>query len=193
MRYSVFRLAIAAVAVLAGALGAASPAAAEAALQVSQSAGLRDGQTVTVTLTGLPANLTSVAVAQCKSTVTSPMDCNLPGALMGNADANGVWQPNGDKRSIAVLSSIGVTDCMAAAGACAISVTSLSNPAAIIASTPLTFGGPAEQPKPDAAAQSSTVEDDADHTPLIVGGIVAVLVIAVAAGAAVLLRRRGRR
>ncbi|MFD6159838.1 neocarzinostatin apoprotein domain-containing protein [Nocardia sp. NPDC060256] len=176
-----------------GLLGAAPAASAAPALQVSQSTGLTVGQTITVTLTGLPANMPAVAIGQCKPQITGPADCNLPGSMLGAADGAGSWQPNGDKRAITLVADVGGSDCTAAPGACTISVTSLTNATEIIASVPLTFGPAATTPKPAAAASNSadTADSDNNNTFAIVGiGVVAVGLVAAALFVA--LRRRAR-
>lgn len=124
---------------IAGALVAGAPAASAAALGLSQADGVTAGQTITFSLSGLPADLTAVAVGQCKARVSGPADCNLGGSLLGSSDGQGVWQPNGGA-SITLVASVGGVDCTAAAGACIIGVTSLSNPTQILAATPLSFG-----------------------------------------------------
>ncbi|WP_167768715.1 neocarzinostatin apoprotein domain-containing protein [Nocardia sp. CS682] len=174
-----------------GLLGGVPTALAAPALQVSQSTGLAVGQTVTVTLDGLPANMAAVAVGQCKPRIAGPGDCNLTGSMMGAADGQGSWQPTGDKRAITLVGAVGGTDCTAAPGACTISVTSLTNATEIIASVPLTFGPPAETPKPTAADSDSAESDDSDsNTPVMAGiGIAAAVLIA---AAVVLVARRRR-
>ncbi|KAA8889424.1 hypothetical protein F3087_10890 [Nocardia colli] len=176
------------IAVLAG-----TPAAlAVPALQVSQSTGLAAGQTITVTLDGLPANMPAVAVGQCKPQITSPGDCNLPGSMLGTADAQGKWQPTGEKRSIALVADVGGTDCTAAPGACTISVTSLTNATEIIASVPLTFGPAAETPKPTAALNNAAGTDDSDGNTAVVVGVGVGAVVIIAAAVFFAARRRGR-
>ncbi|MGW4247758.1 neocarzinostatin apoprotein domain-containing protein [Nocardia sp. NPDC004722] len=107
-----------------------------ASVDVSQSWGVSAGQTVSVSVSGLTPNLASVAVGQCKAQISGPSDCNLGGSLLGTADAQGNWSGGG----ITLVSSVGGVDCTAAAGACTISVTSLTDPNNILASVPLSFG-----------------------------------------------------
>ncbi|MGV9678712.1 neocarzinostatin apoprotein domain-containing protein [Nocardia sp. NPDC003482] len=117
----------------------AAPAHAYADLSLSASDGVSAGQTIGVSLSGLDANLDSVAVGQCKAQVSGPADCNLAGSLLGKADADGVWQPRGGS-AVTLVGSIGGVDCAAAPGACVIAVTSLTDPGNILTSVPLTFG-----------------------------------------------------
>lgn len=123
----------------AGVLSQCVPASASAALQLSQSSGVRVGQTISVSLAGLPPNLGEVAIGQCRPTVSTTSDCNLPGSLLGSANAQGTWQAGANGRSITLVHTIGGTDCTAAAGACVIGVTSLINPTNMITTAPLTF------------------------------------------------------
>lgn len=133
------RLGILGAAAAATILGAA-PATAAPAMQISQSSGVAAGQVISVSLDGLGADLGSVAVGQCKAQVAGPADCNLPGALLGKADAQGIWRSNGGSSAITLVGSIGGVDCTAASGACIIAVTSLTNPTNILLATPLAFG-----------------------------------------------------
>ncbi|MFI6999239.1 neocarzinostatin apoprotein domain-containing protein [Nocardia sp. NPDC050175] len=173
-------------------IGGTPAALAAPALQVSQSTGLTAGQTITVTLDGLPANMAAVAVGQCKPQITSPGDCNLPGSMLGTADGQGKWQPNGDKRSIALVANVGGTDCTAAPGACTISVTSLTNATEIIASVPLTFGPAAEPSKPAAAPNNAVDADDSDDNTAVVVGLGVAAVVIIAAAVFFVARRRSR-
>ncbi|WP_109526144.1 MULTISPECIES: neocarzinostatin apoprotein domain-containing protein [Nocardia] len=181
------RLRVGAAVLLGAGLLATSPvAAADPALQVESPTGVAVGRSVTVTLDGLPANLPMVAVGQCKPLVKAPTDCNLPTALMGSADAAGVWKSNGGSTSITLAADVGGVDCTSAAGACAIAVTSLTDPTAILAAVPLTFGSPEPAPVTEAAPAA---EDDSDYTMVIVG----VVTVAVLAGLVLLaVRRRAR-
>ncbi|MEU8900323.1 neocarzinostatin apoprotein domain-containing protein [Nocardia sp. NPDC048505] len=176
-------------------LASAPTAAAAPALTLNQNTGLAAGQQVTVTLDGLDAGMAGVAVGQCKPQVITPADCNLPGALMGAADAQGVWQPSSGNRAVTLVAKVGGTDCTAAPGACTISVTSLTNPSQILASAPLTFAAPA--PATTAAAPATTaaqpVDDDDDNSTPMILGIAAVVVVVVVAAALLLRRRRSGR
>ncbi|WP_280504787.1 hypothetical protein [Nocardia farcinica] len=178
--------AVAAMAV--GALALAPAAHAEPTLQLDSST-VTAGEAVQVTLEGLPPNLPMVTIGQCKAQVVAPTDCSLQTALMGTADAAGVWQADEGKDAITLAPEIGGVVCTSAAGACTLAVTSLTNPANIITSVPLDFAAAEEQPPapaPEAAAES----DEADsNAPLIIGAVV-VVVVALAAVAAFLMRRR---
>ncbi|WP_194824423.1 neocarzinostatin apoprotein domain-containing protein [Nocardia sp. XZ_19_231] len=177
-------------AVAVAAIWSATPAAAAPTLQVSQSTGLAAGQTVTVTLDGLPANMPAVAVGQCKPQITGPADCHLAGSMLGAADGQGRWQPNPGKGGIALVATVGTTDCAAAPGACTISVTSLTNATEILASVPLTFGPAAETPVTATDAAEAESEDADSNTTMMVGIAAGVVVIA-AVAVAVVIRRRG--
>ncbi|MGW0247412.1 neocarzinostatin apoprotein domain-containing protein [Nocardia goodfellowii] len=190
MKHNAFRLAVLTAAAT-GLLAAAPTASAAPTLQLDTSTGVAAGQTITVELSGLDANLAGVAVGQCKPQVVAPTDCHLTGSLMGSADAQGVWQPRNGARSLTLVAAVGGTDCTAAPGACAISVTSLTNPSQILASVPLTFAAKtAAQPTPAPVASPAAESDSDDNTGMIVGIAVAVLVAA-AIAAFFLLRRRG--
>ncbi|MEV6773877.1 hypothetical protein AB0N05_35100 [Nocardia sp. NPDC051030] len=157
-------------------------------LQASATSGLTVGQSITVKLDGLPANLASVAVGQCKPQIVAPTDCNLTGSIMGKADENGVWQANTGNSTVVLVGKVGDTDCTSAPGACTLSVTSLTNPSQILASIPLNFG-PAPTPAPAAAPSSSDTDDDSNTAWYIGGGVAAAVVVA--AVALILTRRRG--
>ncbi|WP_067701440.1 neocarzinostatin apoprotein domain-containing protein [Nocardia jejuensis] len=139
MKNIILRAGVLAAAVAGGLLATSGPATAGAFLSLSQTDGVSAGQSVSVSLGGLPADLASVAVGQCKAQVSGPADCNLVGTLMGHADGDGNWQSNGGY-SITLVGSIGGVDCASGPGACTIAVTSLTNPSAIITSAPLSFG-----------------------------------------------------
>ena len=116
------------------ALFGAAPAEA-ATIAVSQSGGVAVGQRVSVSISGLAPNLASVAVGQCKARISGPSDCNLPGSLLGKADAQGNWRAG----SITLVASVGGVNCVASPGACTIAVTSLTDPHNILAAVPLSF------------------------------------------------------
>ena len=158
----------------------------EPTLQLDSKA-VKAGDAVTVSLEGLPPNLPMVTIGQCKAQVVAPTDCSLPTALMGTADAAGVWQANEGKDAITLAAEIGGVDCTSAAGACTLAVTSLTNPANIITSLPLDFAVATEEPV--AAPEAAAEEDDSSNTALIVGAAVVVVVV-LAAGTAVVARRR---
>ncbi|MGV9408906.1 neocarzinostatin apoprotein domain-containing protein [Nocardia sp. NPDC003693] len=182
------RVALLAAATAAALTCGAPTATADPVLQADQSTGVAAGQSITVTLAGLPANLPSVAVGQCKPQIVSPADCNLSGALLGAADATGAWQPNGGKRTLVLAASVGATNCESAPGACTLSVTSLTNPTQILTSIPLTFGG-APAPTTALAAPAATEDsDDGSNLGWILGGAA---VVALAAAFGIALWRRG--
>ncbi|WP_067568523.1 neocarzinostatin apoprotein domain-containing protein [Nocardia acidivorans] len=187
MRSNIFR-GVAGAAALTAALLATSPSAAAApALHPTPAGEVTVGQTVTVALDGLPANLPTVAIGQCKPTITTPADCNLSGSLLGTADAAGVWQPGDRGTVLTIVSKVGDVDCTAAPGACTLAVTSLTNPSAILAAIPLTFA----RPKATATVENTTAASDSDdsNTGTIVI-ISVVIVVLLGIGVAVLLRRR---
>lgn len=159
-------------------------------LGLSESSGLTAGQSVTITLDGLPPNLPMVAVGQCKPQITQPTDCNLSGSRMGKVDEQGVWQPVDGNKTVTLVASIGGVDCGTAPGACTVAVTSLTNPSNILASTPLTFGAK-EAAKPTAVASDSTDSDDSNTGMMIGIGAAAVVVLAVV-GVLVWRRRSAR-
>ncbi|MEC3957750.1 hypothetical protein VMT65_32275 [Nocardia sp. CDC153] len=187
MRRDILR-GVAGAAVAAAALLAAAPAASAApTLHPTPGGAVSVGEVITIALDGLPANLPNVAIGQCKPTVTSPSDCQLDRSLLGNADAQGVWQPGQRGRTIVLTASVGGVDCASAPGACTLAVTSLTNPTNILTSIPLTFGS-ATTTKP--AAQQTDSSDS--HLAVIVTGIVVVVLLA-AALTYLLLRARSRR
>ncbi|GAA2730765.1 LPXTG cell wall anchor domain-containing protein [Actinocorallia aurantiaca] len=159
--------ALGAAAVLVCAPSAASASAAAAKLSLSKSSGLSVGSTINVvSLTGLKANLTQVYVAQCKAKVAGPTDCELGSALQGSADASGTWKST-KGTAIKLVKTINGVDCTSKAGACIIGVTSLTNPGAVIATAPLTFGGGSTTPdngSNDDSDDSSTGSNNDDTT-----------------------------
>lgn len=189
MRFIGIRTGVLVALTLIGLLGGAPAAQAAPALQLSNSTGLTVGQTITVTLDGLPANMAAVAVGQCKPQITGPGDCHLPGSVLGAADGQGHWQSNGGKQEITLVANVGGTDCAAAPGACTISVTSLTNATEILASVALTFGATVEQPTPTVTATNAADSDS--NTGMVIGIVVGVLVIA-AVAVTVVVRRRSR-
>ncbi|MEV0248654.1 neocarzinostatin apoprotein domain-containing protein [Nocardia sp. NPDC050712] len=171
-------------------LALTAPAASAApTLQLNESSGLAPGQAVTISLDGLPPNLTTVAVGQCKPQITLPTDCQLAGSRMGKADDKGKWQALDGNNTLTLVSAIGDVDCTTGPGACVIAVTSLTQPGNLLASTPLAFGAK-EAPKPAAAPAAAEPADEDSNTALFLGIGVAVVVV-IAAGA-LLLRRRAR-
>ncbi|MGH1564962.1 neocarzinostatin apoprotein domain-containing protein [Mumia sp. DW29H23] len=62
-------------------------------LDISQTTGLKDGSSITVSGSGFAPNLKSIAVGQCKEGYKGPADCNTAtGATFVNADANGSFK-----------------------------------------------------------------------------------------------------
>ncbi|MFI6866054.1 neocarzinostatin apoprotein domain-containing protein [Nocardia sp. NPDC050406] len=179
-------------AALVGTLVATAPTAVAApTLTLDESSGLTPGQTVTVALEGLPPNLPTVAVGQCKPQITLPTDCNLGGSIMGKADAQGKWQPNDGKYVVTLAASIGGVDCTSAPGACTIAVTSLTDASNILASVPLSFG-PKQTTTTAAAPDTDTVaEEDEDSGTAIWIAVGAAVVIIAAVVVLLVLRRRG--
>ena len=160
-----FRHAAAAAAAAALACVPATSASAAAQLTLSKSTGFKVGETINVvSLTGLKANLTQVYIAQCKASVTGPTDCELSGALSGNADASGKWKP-AKGTSIKLVKAINGTDCTSKAGACIIGVTSLTNPGAVLARVPMTFGGGSTTPNSNSNNGSNNGSTNDDDTP----------------------------
>ncbi|WP_280504788.1 neocarzinostatin apoprotein domain-containing protein [Nocardia farcinica] len=121
-------------------LAATGTASAGPSLWVSQTSGLSAGRTVSVSLSGISADLGTVAIGQCKSAVSTVGDCNLAGGLLGTADGAGNWVSNKGTSAITLVGSLGGADCAAAPGTCSMVVTSLNNPYNILATVPLTFG-----------------------------------------------------
>lgn len=81
---------LAALAALAVVLVTAPPGFAAPALSISQTDGLTDGQTVTISASGFEPNLSSIAIGQCVEGYVGPADCNtVGGAVFKNADAQG--------------------------------------------------------------------------------------------------------
>ncbi|WP_405495730.1 neocarzinostatin apoprotein domain-containing protein [Nocardia sp. NBC_00511] len=183
---------IAGAAVTAAALLATAPsAAAEPALHPSPAGDVTVGQTITISLDGLPPNLPTVAVGQCKPAVVAPTDCNLSGSLLGTADAQGVWQPGQRGRTIVLTASVGSLDCTAAPGACTLAVTSLTDPSHILTSVPLVFGHPDATKSTQAPAAAAKSSSDNGTVYLIVGAVV--VVVLVVAGVIVMSYRRRTR
>ena len=86
----------------------APPAFAQATLNVSQTEGLSDGQTVTVSGSGFTPNLKSIAIGQCIEGTSSPSECNtVGGASFRDADANG----NIAEFTLVVKEKFGAYDC----------------------------------------------------------------------------------
>jgi hypothetical protein len=173
----------------AGLILAAPVATAAPTLQLNESTGLSAGQSVTITLEGLPPNLTTVAVGQCKPQITVPADCNLTGSRMGKADENGKWQALDGNDTLTLVAAVGGVDCTTGPGACVVAVTSLTQPGNLLASTPLSFG-PEETPKSTAAA--APVESDSEDSDTAMIAAIGIAIVVVLVAAALFLRRRAR-
>ncbi|WP_327146172.1 neocarzinostatin apoprotein domain-containing protein [Nocardia sp. NBC_01327] len=189
MRSNIFRGVAGAAVTAAALLATSAPAGAAPVLHPTPTGDVTVGQSITVALDGLPPNLPTVAIGQCKPQITSPADCNLGGSLLGGADAQGIWKPGARGAVVTLVASVGGIDCTSAPGACTLAVTSLTNPADILASVPLTFTKPgASHENAGATADSSS----SDST--VVGVIIAIVVVVVLSVilAAVVLRRRRR-
>lgn len=177
---------------------AATPAFAAADLEVSQTEGLKDGTSVTISGSGFTPNLQNIAIGQCIEGMKGPSDCNTGGgATFKNADASGNIAPF----TLVVKEKFGAFDCVASQ--CVFGAQPL--PAAVDAATlkantvyhNLTFGEVAAAPAPTTAptpAPNTTEElpktGAGDAVAFALGGGALLLV----AGAGVLLfapRRQG--
>ncbi|AYF77002.1 hypothetical protein D7D52_27940 [Nocardia yunnanensis] len=187
MRRNIFRGVAGAAVTAAALLAFAPPATAAPVLHPTPAGDVTVGEIITVALDGLPANMPTVAIGQCKAQIALPTDCNLSASLLGSADAAGVWKPGERGNTILLTASIGGVDCTTAPGACALAVTSLTNPNAILASVPLTF----TTPKPSKTAAPDSDTHSSHTTAYVVGGSIVIVVLALAL--AVALFRRGRR
>ncbi|WP_157514444.1 hypothetical protein [Nocardia concava] len=184
MRHDILRGVVGAAVTAAALLATAPSAGAAPALHPTPGGEVSVGEVITIALDGLPANLPNVAIGQCKPAIAAASDCQLDRSLLGNADAQGVWQPGQRGRTIVLTASVGGVDCTSAPGACTLAVTSLTNPTAILTSVPLTFGtAPTAKP----AAQQSDSRDS--HVGEIIAGVVVVILLA-AALTYLLLRQR---
>lgn len=147
--------------VLLGVMGAA-PSFAAPALEVSDTTGLKTGQSITVSGEGFAPNLKGIAVGQCRVGFVGPSDCNLAGgATFRNADASGSI----GTITLKVSESFGQIDCTKEQ--CVIAAQPLpttSGPEEVAANTvtvPVSFGDAApptpaapEAPAPPAASSS---------------------------------------
>jgi hypothetical protein len=89
-----FRLGAASVGAVAAAgaavLAFAAPAAAAASITVSPSSGLKDGQTVSVSISGFAPNASNINIVECLTSGTGASDCDVnDGKLFQKTDANG--------------------------------------------------------------------------------------------------------
>ena len=91
----------------AGLIMLAAPAAAAPGLSVTPSTGLSDGQSVSVSGTGFAANATNINVVQCQSGSTSANSCNIAGGqFFQHTNASGAFTV-----SITVKASFGSVNC----------------------------------------------------------------------------------
>ncbi len=148
----------------------APPGFAAPTLNVSQLTGLTDGQKLTVSGGGFKANLSSIAIGQCRAGYTGPADCNTAtGATFRTADANG----SVGSFTIIVKEKFGTTDCTKVQ--CVIAAAPLPN--AVDAATvkanevihDISFGAVAEEtpttPAPEATAPVATAPESGDTLP----------------------------
>ncbi|MFG2090066.1 neocarzinostatin apoprotein domain-containing protein [Spirillospora sp. NPDC048824] len=138
-----------AIAAIAGAcvLALAQPALAAPKIGVSETTGLKAGQTVTVTVTGLTPGETFVTLGLCEPDPKLPSDCasqDSGGAVQGTSNGAGEFlTKDGSKEAkIKLAAKAGDATCASKAGACVIAVTALgANMDANTAQVPLTFTG----------------------------------------------------
>ena len=91
----------------AGLIMLAAPAAAAPGLSVTPSSGLSDGQSVSVYGTGFAANATNINVVQCQSGSTGPNSCNIAGGqFFQHTNGSGAFTV-----SITVKASFGSVNC----------------------------------------------------------------------------------
>lgn len=87
---------------------AAPPAFASAQLDISQTSGLKDGQSVTISGSGFKPGLANIAIGQCIEGMKGPADCNTGGgATFVSADSSG----NIPTKTIVVAQTFGGFDC----------------------------------------------------------------------------------
>lgn len=202
-RTSKLSRALAVVAALVVVLVTAPPSFAAPTLDISQTQGLSDGQTVTVSASGFAPNLKSIAIGQCISGYVGPADCNtVGGAVFKNADAQG----NVAAFQIKVSEVFGGHDCTKIQ--CVIAGSPLptnADEATIEANTyvaKITFGAAAAEPSATATTEPSSTETTAagdagslpktgagDSVPVLLLGASALL----AAGVGLVLLVPGRR
>jgi hypothetical protein len=178
----------------------APPSFAAPTLKVSATTGLTDGQVVTISGSGFEANLSSIAIGQCKADYVGPADCNTSGgATFKNADATG----NVSSFTIKVKEQFGSTDCTKEQ--CVIAAAPLptnADDATVKANTyevNISFGAAAADPSPSPSATTASAPADSDSTlprtgagdsvPVLMLGASALL----AAGIGVMLLVPGRR
>ncbi|WP_405138274.1 neocarzinostatin apoprotein domain-containing protein [Nocardia sp. NBC_01388] len=192
MRSNIFRGVAGAAVTAAALLATSAPAIASPVLHPTPSGDVTVGQPITVALDGLPPNLPTVAIGQCKPQITSPADCNLGGSLLGVADAQGVWKPGDRGAVVTLVASVGGIDCTAAPGACTLAVTSLTNATDILAAIPLTFTAPGGPTGTSSATAEPADSSSSSSTVSVVIIAIAVVVVLAAIVVVVLRRRRPR-
>ncbi|MEU8804557.1 neocarzinostatin apoprotein domain-containing protein [Spirillospora sp. NPDC048819] len=138
-----------AIAAIAGAcvLALAQPALAAPKIDVSKTTGLKAGETVTVTVSGLTPGETFVTLGLCEPSPKLPSDCasqDSGGAVQGTSNSAGEFlTKSGSKEAkIKLAAKAGDATCASKAGACVIAVTALgANMDANTAQVALTFTG----------------------------------------------------
>ncbi len=145
---------------------AAPPAFANASLDISQTQGLKDGQSVTISGSGFKPNLSNIAIGQCIEGMKGPADCNtVGGADFVGADANG----NIPATTIIVKEAFGGFDCTKQK--CVIGAQPL--PGAVDAATlsantfyaDISFGEAPAEPAPTQAPVAAPPSDGGDELP----------------------------
>jgi LPXTG-motif cell wall-anchored protein len=137
------------VAALSGAcvLALAQPALAAPKIDASKTTGLKAGDSVTVTVTGLTPGETFVTLGLCEPKPQLPSDCAAQAtgaALRGTSDGSGnfLTQAGAKEAKLKMVAKAGGATCASKAGACVIAVTALgANMEANTAEIPLTFAG----------------------------------------------------
>ncbi|MFC5751298.1 neocarzinostatin apoprotein domain-containing protein [Actinomadura rugatobispora] len=137
------------VAALSGAclLALAQPALAAPKIDASKTTGLKAGDTITVTVTGLTPGETFVTLGLCEPKPKLPTDCaaqSTGAAIQGTSDSGGnfLTQAGAKEAKLKMVAKAGDVTCASKAGACVVAVTALgANMAANTAEIPLTFTG----------------------------------------------------
>ncbi|MCB1259395.1 MAG: hypothetical protein KDB33_03205 [Acidimicrobiales bacterium] len=110
-RGRVVRVSVVAVVVVAAAvLGIGAPASAAVTLSATPSTNLIDGQSVQVTMTGLPANFTSAGIIQCVG-VPASNTCDSSSLMWAAADGDGNASQSYTVSAMLSTSAHGVVDC----------------------------------------------------------------------------------
>ena len=93
-------------------VGPASPAAAAAAITVTPSTDLENGQTVSVSGTSFPPNKTA-AILQCPATAQGPFDCDISTFVGTTADSGGAFSnPSFTVHRFLLMPATGLRDCV---------------------------------------------------------------------------------